>query len=481
MLSAFTKFTHAPSRLALGICISLLAGQLFAGAIAVESPEKVGVSSDRLSRISRYMDKALASGDMVGGLGLIARDGKVIYLQGYGDADKQPQRKMDQDTLFRIYSMSKPITSVAVLMLYEEGHFALNDPIARYLPELANLQLALSTADSKDQLMLSDGTSSKHLGSGDLSKVGQTRAPRRQPTIRDLLTHTAGFSYGLFGNTEVDKLYREAGLSMGNLRLKEFVEKLGSLPLQYEPGTRWHYSIATDVLGRLVEVISGMPFDEFLQQRIFNPLDMSNTGFTVSDEDWPRLAQLYSPRGTSEEIREAFLNIANPRNLVEAPASFDINFKPGAVFKSGGGGLVSSIGDYFRFSQMLLNGGELEGRRLLSPKTIQLMSSNHLTSIGEVFGRAGTGFGLGVAVSTDQAAFGELGTEGEYNWGGAAGTKFWIDPKEKMIGIFMTQSIPHLSRVGVEFKYLSYQAIIDSYLDDIEEGSKAGFWNNVFK
>ncbi|MBQ0761216.1 MAG: beta-lactamase family protein [Zhongshania sp.] len=253
------------------------------------------------------MEKALESGEMIGGLGLIARNGKVIYLEGYGDADKQPLREISPDTLFRIYSMSKPITSVAVLMLYEEGYFSLNDPIARYLPELANLQLALSTADSKDQLMLSDGTSSKHLGNGDQAKVGQTRAPIRQPTIRDLLTHTAGFTYGLFGNTEVDKRYREEGLSMGNLNVKEFVQRLGTLPLQYEPGTRWHYSVATDVLGRLVEVISKMPFDEFLKQRIFIPLEMNDTGFTVSDASWPRLAQLYAPEGTASDISTAFL------------------------------------------------------------------------------------------------------------------------------------------------------------------------------
>lgn len=478
MLSTIRKYTQGVRQFAAGLCFALISSQLAADALPHTSPEKEGFSSERLTRISHYMEKALESGEMIGGLGLIARNGKVIYLEGYGDADKQPLREISPDTLFRIYSMSKPITSVAVLMLYEEGYFSLNDPIARYLPELANLQLALSTADSKDQLMLSDGTSSKHLGNGDQAKVGQTRAPIRQPTIRDLLTHTAGFTYGLFGNTEVDKRYREEGLSMGNLNVKEFVQRLGTLPLQYEPGTRWHYSVATDVLGRLVEVISKMPFDEFLKQRIFIPLEMNDTGFTVSDASWPRLAQLYAPEGTASDISTAFLSGGGPA-LVEAPASFDINFEPGAEFKSGGGGLVSTVGDYFRFCQMLLNGGELNGVRLLSPKTIQLMSSNHLDSSGEVFGRSGIGFGLGVAVSIDQAAIGEIGTDGEYNWGGAAGTKFWIDPKENMIGIFMTQSVPHRSRVGVDFKYLSYQAMTDSYTDDVKPNEKSGFWSKI--
>lgn len=477
MLSMIAHYMQRSS-FAMGLCFSLMASQLAAESIKLYSPEQAGFSSERLTRISHYMEKSLASGEMIGGLGLIARDGKVIYLESYGDADKQPLRKISPDTLFRIYSMTKPITSVAVLMLYEEGYFALNDPIARYLPELANLQLALSTADSKDQLMLSDGTSSKHLGNGDQAKLGQTRAPLRQPTIRDLLTHTAGFTYGLFGNTEVDKRYRDAGLSMGNLNVKEFVQRLGSMPLQYEPGTRWHYSVASDVLGRLVEVVSGMPFDEFLNQRIFIPLEMNDIGFTVSDNDWSRLAQLYAPEGTESDIRTAFLSGGGPA-LVEAPESFDTNFKLGAEFKSGGGGLVSTVGDYFKFCQMLLNGGELNGTRLLSPKTIQLMTKNHLSSSGEVFGRSGIGFGLGVAVSIDQAAIGELGSDGEYNWGGAAGTKFWIDPKEKMIGIFMTQSVPHRSRVGIDFKYLSYQAMSDSYTDDVEPKEKIGFWSKI--
>jgi CubicO group peptidase (beta-lactamase class C family) len=286
----------------------------------------------------------------------------------------------------------------------------------------------------------------------------------RQPTIRDLLSHTAGFTDGLFGNTEVDKMYRDAELAMSDIDLAEYVRRLGKIPLQYEPGTRWHYSIATDVLGRLVEVISGQRFGDYLQDNIFTPLGMADTGFTVTEDQWPRVAQLYTPSAANTDPRTAFLKHRPTKTLAEASAKFDESLKPGSPFPSGGGGLVSTIRDYFRCCQMLLNEGEFGRQRLLSPKTIQLMTSNHLAQTGDVFGRAGTGFGLGVAVSVDQSAIGELGSTGEYNWGGAAGTKFWIDPKEKMIGIFMTQSIPHQSRVGVDFKYLSYQAITESYI-----------------
>lgn len=467
---------------ALTYAFALVIPSLSAQADHLASPESHGMSSDRLGRISQHMNNALERGELVGGLGLIARDGQIVYQQSYGLADRSPTRAMSADTLFRIYSMSKPITSVAVLMLYEEGRFALNDPIGQYIPELANLQLALSTADSNDQLMLSDGTSSKHLGAGDASKAGQTRPPLRQPTIRDLLTHTAGFTYGLFGNTEVDKLYRVngLGLSSGDMTLEELVSRLGKLPLQYEPGSRWHYSVATDVLARLVEVVSGMKFGDFLQERVFTPLTMTDTSFTVAETKWARMAQLYAPSDIQGEIQDVFLNGFSAKTLEEAPESFDSTFKPGAQFQSGGGGLISTAGDYFRFCQMLLNGGQLDGRRLLSPKTVQLMTSNHLGErTDSVFSRAGTGFGLGVAVTVNQAAIGELGTTGEYNWGGAAGTKFWIDPTEGLIGIFMTQSVPHVSHLGVDFKYLTYQAITDSHLDKVDTKLSKGLFNRL--
>jgi CubicO group peptidase (beta-lactamase class C family) len=278
--------------------------------------------------------------------------------------------------------------------------------------------------------------------------------------VRDLLRHTAGFTYGVFGNTEVDRAYRDAGI-LRNPNLEDFVETLGAIPLQYDPGTRWHYSVAVDVQGRLVEVLSGMRFGEFLEKRLFGPLGMVDTSFVVPDEKWPRVAQLYSPKGTDEDRAYSFLRPSNSTELVVANEEFNENYREGATFESGGGGLVSTAADYLRFSQMMLNGGSLDGVRILSPKTVELMTTNHLGDIPMGFGRSGTGFGLGFAVALDPGEIGEVGSAGEYNWGGAAGTRFWIDPVENLIGVFMVQSIPHRTRLAGQFKVLTYQALVD--------------------
>ncbi|MFT7129436.1 MAG: CubicO group peptidase (beta-lactamase class C family) [Gammaproteobacteria bacterium] len=421
-------------------------------------PEKEGISQKRLDRITTHMNQAVENGTMVGGLGLIARNGKVVYSETYGQSDREAKKPMEDDAIFRIYSMSKPITSVALMMLYEEGKFFLSDPIARYIPELANLELAASTADG-EIAMVSDGTTSRTIGAGDVSKEGQTRKPKRQPTIRDLMRHTAGLTYGVFGNTEVDKQYRKSGI-LRNKDLKEFVTALGQIPLQYEPGTKWHYSVGVDVQGRLIEVLSGMSFGEFLKKRLFDPLDMNDTSFVIPNKKLGRLAQMYSPKGTGDGD-DTFLKQSNSTTLVVSPARASEGYMEGATFEGGGGGLVSSAMDYLKFSQMMLNGGQLNGARILSPKTIELMTTNHLGELQMGFGRTGLGFGLGFAVSLDQGEVGEVGSTGEYNWGGAAGTRFWIDPQENLIGIFMVQSIPHRTRLGREFKTLTYQSIID--------------------
>lgn len=440
------------------LTIFALASPASAKDLKTTKPEKEGLSQERLNRITTHMNKAVEDGTMIGGLGLIARNGKVVYSETYGQSDREAEKPMKKDAIFRIYSMSKPITSVALMMLYEEGKFFLNDPIARYIPELANLELAISTADS-DTAMVSDGTTSRTIGAGDTSKEGQTRKPKRQPTIRDLMRHTAGLTYGVFGNTEVDQQYRKSGI-LRNKDLKEFVAALGQIPLQYEPGTKWHYSVAVDVQGRLVEVLSGMSFGEFLKERLFDPLDMNDTSFVVPNKKMDRLAQMYSPKGTGDGS-DTFLKPSNSTTLVVSPARASAGYMEGATFEGGGGGLVSSAMDYLKFSQMMLNGGELNGVRILSPKTIELMTTNHLGKLPMGFGRNGVGFGLGFAVSLDQGESGEIGSVGEYNWGGAAGTRFWIDPKENLIGIFMVQSLPHRTRLGSEFKILTYQSIID--------------------
>ena len=437
------------------IAFVLVGQSVVAKEIPVTKPEREGFSSDRLERLTTHMQNRVADGTMVGGMGVIARNGRVLYSETYGQADREAGRQMEADAIYRIYSMPKPITAVAVMMLYEEGKYFLNDPVAMYLPELANLEVALSTADGNTGIV-SDGTQSRTVGDADESKNGQTRKPARQPTIRDLLTHTAGMTYGVFGNTEVDKAYREAQLLAPNMSLKEFTEKLGQLPLQYEPGSRWHYSVAVDVQGALVERVSGMSFGEFLQTRLFDPLDMRDTSFFIRPESADRVAQLYSPEGVGN--RGFFAQPTGP-GLEVAPAQTSAGYQPGAKFEGGGGGLLSTARDYLRFSQMMLNGGELNGVRILSPKTVELMTTNHIGDLPLGFGRRGAGFGLGYAVVKDPGETGEIGSTGEYNWGGAAGTRFWIDPVENLIGVFMVQSIPHRTRLAGEFKTLVYQAM----------------------
>jgi CubicO group peptidase (beta-lactamase class C family) len=439
------------------LLVMFAASSGLAGSLPETRPNRVGFDPERLDRISQFMNARVADGTMVGGMGMIARKGKVVFTDTWGMRDREAGEPMTEDTIFRIYSMSKPITSVAVMMLYEEGHFFLNDPIARYLPELAELELAVSTADGETKTV-SDGTRSRTIGTGDESKVGMMRAPRRQPTIRDLLRHTSGMTYGVFGNTEVDRKYRELGVLSSQANLQDFVSTLGQAPLQYEPGSRWHYSVSVDVQGRLVEVISGMRFGEFLEQRLFKPLGMNDTSFTVPEEKLDRFAQLYRPQAVEGSDSDGR---GKTTELVVARERANRNYRPGATFESGGGGLVATTADYMRFSQMLLNGGELDGVRILSPKTVELMTTDQLGDVTKPFGRKGVGFGLGFAVMLDKGQIGELGSDGEYNWGGLAGTRFWIDPEEELIGIFMVQSVPHRTRLGREFKVLTYQALVE--------------------
>ena len=436
--------------------------------LASARPERVGLSPERLQRLTKHMNQAVDDGVMVGGMGLVARRGRVAYQETYGMADREAGVPMSPDALFRIYSMTKPITSVAVMILYEEGHFVLNDPIGRYLPELADLQVAVATADegeyvasaqSRDGSEAEDNGVSTDVGEGEPML---TREPVRQPTIRNLLTHTAGFTYGIFGDTVVDEQYRQAQVITGDMTLRDFTAKLGEIPLQYDPGTRWHYSVSVDVQGALVEAVSGMRLGEFLQARIFGPLGMVDTSFVVPEEKWARVAQLYSPEGTpASDAFEAFMTENETTALVVADDRWNEGYREGAKFESGGGGLVSTAADYLRFCQMLLNGGELDGVRVLSPKSVQLMTADHTGHLLDGLGGLGYGFGLGFAVAFDPGIIGELSSAGEYNWGGAAGTSFWIDPQEELIGVFMVQSIPHRTRLGTEFKTLVYQAVID--------------------
>lgn len=403
------------------------------------APEAVGLSSPRLVHIRTAMNQHIADKKMAGAMGLIARRGKIAYQETYGMADIENGKPMQFDTIHRIYSMSKPITSVAMMLLYEEGKFQLNDPVAKYLPEFAKMQIAVEEKDPQTG-----------------KPVMKTVPAKRPITVRDLLRHTAGLTYGVFGDTLVDQEYRKAKI-LANVNLAEFVTQLAAIPLQYEPGTRWHYSVSVDVLGRLVEVLSGKPFDQFLQERIFTPLEMRDTGFTVPASKQGRLAKLYSP--TKEgPIKLAPICTTRQECFEKFPDAVP-SFTQQMGMLSGGGGLVSTAYDYLRFCQMLLNQGQYDGKRLLSRKTVQLMSSDNLGTIPGM--GPGVGFGLGFAVSKAPGEAGMMGSPGEYNWGGAAGTKFWIDPQEELIGIFMIQILPNTVDYGSEFRVLAYQAIAD--------------------
>lgn len=399
--------------------------------LSYASPESVGMSSAALERIAPVMQEWVDSGELVGVVSMVARRGEIVHFEEFGAINKDTGQAMESDSLFRIYSMTKPITTVAAMMLYEEGKFLLSDPVSKYLPEFADLRVA--------------------------DEGGALVAPARPMTIQMLMTHSSGLTYGVFGDTLVDRQYRDAQI-LGNVDLAEMVTRLGEIPLQYQPGTRFHYGVSTDVLGRVVEVISGMTLKDFFEQRIFEPLEMTDTFFEVPADKKPRFGtnHTYDPRTQTLTVSDA-------------PATSQ--FANPVTFYSGGGGLVSTAEDYMRFSQMMLNGGELNGVRILGSKTVEYMTRNHLPGIfgpnAEFSGMdlgsmaRGTGFGLGFAVVQDPAAIGTIGSEGEYYWGGAAGTMFWIDPEEELIGIAMIQHMNVQVPLRATFKALVNGAIID--------------------
>ena len=406
----------------------------------VVAPETVGLSAERLTNIRSVMSRHVAEKHIPGASGLIARRGKIAYQETFGMADMEAGKPMQMDTIHRIYSMTKPITSVAVMMLYEEGKFQLNDPVAKFLPEFAKMQVSVEEKDPATG-----------------KPVMRTVPARRPITVRDLLRHTAGLTYGVFGDTLVDQEYRKAKI-LGQLNLAEFVTQLSAIPLQYEPGTRWHYSVSIDVLGRLVEVLSGKSFDQFLQERIFAPLEMNDTGFIVPASKKDRLAKLYT-LSKEGKLQPSPLCMTSQECIEKFPNAVPSVLQPMGM-QSGGGGLTSTAYDYLRFCQMMLDQGQYNGKRVLSRKTVQLMCSGNLGTIPGM--GPGTGFGLGFAVSKAPGEAGMMGSPGEYNWGGAAGTKFWIDPQEQLIGIFMIQILPHTGlEYGSEFRVLTYQSIAD--------------------
>jgi CubicO group peptidase (beta-lactamase class C family) len=402
-------------------------------------PEDVGFSTERLKRLGTVIQSDVDKGAIPGAVVLLARKGKVAYLEAFGFRDREKQVPMKTDAVFRIASMTKPFTSVAIMMLVEEGRIQISDPISTYLPELKGLEVGIEK--------LNEGT-----GKPELS----FEAARREITIQDLLRHTSGFTYGIFGKSLVKQTYLDAKLGDPSATLAEFVAKLSKLPLAYQPGTTWDYGVSTDVLGRIVEVVSGVGLDEFIAERIAKPFGLADTGFFVGDEKAGRVAEPQVDDATGKR-----------------PPMRDATKRPN--FLSGGGGMVSTASDYARFAQALLNGGELDGVRILSPRTVAYMTSDHLPPgiafspvALQLFGslaptpEQGQGFGLGFAVRQVAGRNSLVGSAGEFYWVGAYGTAFWVDPQEKLVAVWMVQ-LP-LTKGGHYrslIRNLVYQALID--------------------
>ena len=403
------------------------------------APHEVGLSADRLARISATAQQFIDNKKLAGAITLVARRGKVVHLETHGMMDLAANKPMRKDTIFRIYSMTKPIAAAAVMLLCEEGKLQLDAPTSTYLPELGGLKVAAAADAETFTLIKAD----------------------RDMTVRDLMRHTAGLPGAaryMAGQTAVDKRYREEGLHLlHECNLQEMVERLGRIPLLYQPGIKWHYSIAADVLGRLIEVVSGQPFDVFLAERIFQPLGMVDTGFYVPSEKINRFAGIYGPK--SEGGLQA----------IDAPEGgtghiSENSFRKNPKFLSAGGGLVSTAADFARFCLMLSGKGVLAGKRVMKTESVELMIRNHLPDCLIPLDKkpderyAGLGFGLGVSVRVQQTDWIPTSQIGEYGWIGGASTEFWISPRDELVAITLAQHIP-FSELSERVKPLAYAAI----------------------
>jgi CubicO group peptidase (beta-lactamase class C family) len=425
------------SLLAATLATALLAGPALAqgkvedkaAVLAPARPESVGFSTERLAKLDAAMKALVDQGRLPGVVTYVARHGKVVNYSVYGKADLASGAPLKEDTIFRMYSQTKPVTGVAMMILFEEGRWKLEDPVAKYVPGFKNLKV-FKGLDDKGQPIL--------------------EPIARSATMRELMSHTAGFAYGLVYDNPVDRAYRDSGL-LGSKSLQAMVDEAAKLPLASQPGEQWKYSIAVDIQGYIIEQISGQPLAEFMQSRIFGPLGMKDTGFYVPDAKKARQAALYTyDRSGALVPAEGFMVL-------------DVSKPPTAA--SGGGGLVSTVADYARFSQMLLNGGELDGARILAPSTIRLMAANHLTDaqLAQNPLGPGVGFGLDFATIMDPDAAGTPAGKGTFSWGGAAGTWFWIDPENDVIVLGMIQVLGggQVLRLDETTQQLIYQALVD--------------------
>ncbi len=434
-----------------GFALMLLAGLLLvAGAhqtqaqqvnnktpdLAANKPEALGFSSVRLERLHAAMQREVDQKQLAGIVTILARHGKVVEEGTYGKKDIASGAAMTRDTIFRIFSMTKPVTGVAMMILYEEGKWHPLDPVSKYIPEFAHLRV-FKGVDESGKMILED--------------------PTHPPTMHELMTHTAGFTYGFFGTSLVDKMYLDQHVWQSQ-SLQDMVDKLAKIPLLYQPGTRWVYGASMDIQGYIVEKLSGQSLPDFMQQHIFGPLGMKDTGFFVPPEKRNRFATLYASGQNGELV------------VNQAPGATDDDYAMQPSMPSGGGGMVSTAEDYLRFAQMLLNGGELDGARVLAPATVQLMTTNHLApslmtgefSIGPVTIRPGLGWGYDCAVYTDPLEADEVVGKGTFFWLGAADTWFWVDAMNDLIFVGMTQRRigPGEPNVEALSQPLVYQALV---------------------
>jgi len=390
------------------------------------TPEQAGFSKDRLNRINVAMKDHVQAGRIAGASGLISRNGKVVFREAWGE--------MKLDSIVRMYSMTKGVTGVAAMILYEEGKFSLTDPVSKYLPEFTNMRVAREGTDAAGR------------------KTFYTVPADRPITVRDLFRHTSGLDYAGPHDEKGVPAYRKIDMEgyypMVSFDLAEGVKRLATIPLNDQPGTTFRYGYSIDVLGRLVEVLSGKTLDQFFEERIFRPLGMNETAFFVPEQKWSRLATLYAPKQGG--------------GIERSTSPYQESFKKKPSLLVGGAGLTSTLDDYARFYQMLLNDGQLDGVRILGRKSVELMRSDHLgnlartTLLGE-----GEGFGLTFAVNMGPGKSPDIGSQGSYRWGGAAGTTFWIDPKEHLMGVFLIQILPPNIQAGQQFQRMVYQALVD--------------------
>ena len=414
----------------LGLIWLVLASFVCAAPLPEGSPESVGMSSERLKRLDATFQKIIDDKELPGVTVMVARKGKLVYQKSFGFQDREKATPMANDSIFRIYSMTKPIVTVAAMTLVEEGKLQLAEPISKYIPEFKEMKVGVDSVDA-------NGTT-----------TFTTVPAKRQITVQDLLRHTSGLTYGapLNDKTTVQKMYKEAGVGLAAKSLDDFVKTLAKVPLQWEPGTTYEYSHSTDVLGKVVEAASGKNLDEFVRERILNPLKMNDTAFILPAEKLSRMAEPQPDRQTG--ARQVLLDFSKP-----------------TTFFAGGHGMASTAGDYLRFCQMMLNGGELEGARILGPRTVAYMVSNHVgpnIGVGTAWNPGeGYGFGLGFAVRKEPGLAQWPGSVGDYYWGGYAGTYFWMDPKEQLTVTYMSQEINRRNHYRILLRDMVYQSLMD--------------------